>query len=215
MIKDHEIQFAGERLLLNNRRSIYWPDKQMLIFSDIHLGKSAHFRQIGIAVPRNVIKKDLKVLEELILHYNVKAITVVGNFFHASVNSDTQFFSEWARSFPRLHWNIVKGNHDKSITKKNTNGIFHMNDSLFIEPITLVHHPEPSQSHTISGQIHPGVILRSSNGQALKIASFLVSENRIILPAFSRFTGLDTDYLKKSNERFISFVVLDEGVIRV
>lgn len=215
MIKEHEIQFAGERLLLNNRRSIYWPGKQMLIFSDIHLGKAAHFRQNGIAVPGNVIKKDLEVLKELILHYNARVITVVGDFFHAGINSDTQFFSEWAGSFPRLHWNIVKGNHDKSITEKNTDSIFHINDSLFIEPVTFVHHPETEQSHTISGHIHPGVIMRASYGQALKIACFLVSENRIILPAFSRFTGLDIDFLKKSNEKYIPFVVMEEGVIRV
>ncbi|TVQ88524.1 MAG: ligase-associated DNA damage response endonuclease PdeM [Bacteroidetes bacterium] len=215
MIKEHEIQFAGERLLLNNRRSIYWPDKQMLIFSDIHLGKAAHFRQNGIAIPGNVIKKDLKALKELILHYNATVVTVVGDFFHAGINSDTQFFSEWAHSLPQLHWNIVKGNHDKSVNAENTDGIFYMNDSLFIEPITLVHHPEPEQSHTISGHIHPGVILRASCGKALKIACFLVSENRIILPAFSQFTGLDTGFLKKSIEKYTPYVVLDEGVIRV
>ncbi len=215
MIKEHEIQFAGERLILNNSRSIYWPDKQMLIFSDIHLGKSAQFRQNGIAVPRDVMLKDLDALKELILHYNASVITVVGDFFHAGVNSDRQFFSEWTRSFTQLHWNIIKGNHDKSMIKNDTDGIFHMNDSLFLEPITLVQHPEPTQSHTISGHLHPGVILRASYGQALKIACFLVSENRIILPAFSRFTGLDTGFLKKSNEKFTPFVVLDEGVIRV
>ena len=215
MIKEREISFAGERLLLNNRRSIYWHDKQMLIFSDIHLGKSAQFRQNGIAVPRDVMLKDLEVIKELILHYNAKNITVVGDFFHAGMNSDTQFFSEWTRSFPHLRWNIVKGNHVKSLNEKNADGLFHIYDSLFIEPITLVHHPEPEQSHTISGQLHPGVILKASYGQALKIASFLVSENRIILPAFSRFTGLDIGFLKKSNEKFTPYVVLDEGVIRV
>lgn len=215
MIKQHEIQFAGERLLLNNRRSIYWTGKQMLIFSDIHLGKSAQLRQKGIAIPRDVMLKDLEVLKELILHYNAKTITVLGDFFHAGVKSGTHFFSEWALSLPHLQWNIIKGNQDKSMTEDNTDDIFKIHDSLFIEPITLVHHPEPEQSHTVSGHLHPGVILKASYGQALKIASFLVSENRIILPAFSRFTGLDTGFLKKSNEKFTPYVILDEGVIKV
>jgi DNA ligase-associated metallophosphoesterase len=215
MIKDHEIQFAGERLLLNNRRSIYWPGKQMLIFSDIHLAKATHFRQNGIAVPRNLILKDLEALKELILHYKATTITVVGDFFHAGINSDPQFFSEWAGSYPRLHWNFVKGNHDKSMTENNTNDIFQIYDSLFIDPITLVQHPEPEKSHTISGHLHPGVILKASYGQSLKIACFLVSENRIILPAFSRYTGLNTRFLKKSNEKITPYVVMDEGVIRV
>lgn len=215
MIKEHEIQFAGERLLLNNRRSIYWPDKQMLIFSDIHLGKAAHFRQSGIAVPRDIILKDLEVLKELILHYNAKTITVLGDFFHAGVNSDTHFFSEWALSLPHLQWNIIKGNHDKSMTENNTDDIFIIHDSLFIEPVTLVHHPEPEQSHTISGHLHPGVILKASFGQSLKIACFLVSENHIILPAFSRYTGLNTGFLKKSNEKITPYAVMDEGVIRI
>jgi uncharacterized protein len=215
MIKDHEIQFAGERLLLNNRRSIYWPDKQMLIFSDMHLGKVAHFSANGIAVPHDLMQKDLEVLKELLLHYNTKTITVLGDFFHAGINSDTHFFSEWASSFPRLHWNIIKGNYNNSITENNTVDILQIHGSLFIEPITLVHHPEPEQSYTISGHLHPGVILRASYGKALKIASFLVSDNRIILPAFSRYTGLNTGFLKKSNEKYTPYVVLDEGVIRV
>jgi len=215
MIKDHEIQFAGERLLLNNRRSIYWPDKQMLIFSDMHLGRTAHFRQNGITFQRNIIKKDLKTLKELILHYNARVITVVGDFFHAAVSFDIQFFSEWGRSLPHIHWNIVKGTHEKSMTEKNADGTFKINDLLFIEPLTIVHHSLPAQAYTISGHIHPGVVLRASYGKALKIACFLVSENSIILPAFSQFTGLDTGFLKKSNEKYTPYVVLDEGVIRV
>lgn len=215
MIKDHEIEFAGERIILNNRRSIYWPGKQMLIFSDIHLAKAAHFRQNGIFVPRNVILKDLEALKELILHYNATTITVLGEFLLAGINSDTKFFSEWAGSFPLLHWNIVKGNHDNSMTENNTNGIFQIYDSLFIEPITIVHQPEPEQSFTISGHLHPGVIMKASYGQSLKVACFLVSENRIILPAFLRYPGLDTGFQKKSNEKVTPYVVMDEGVIRV
>ncbi len=215
MIKSKEIQFAGELLLLNNRRSIYWPVEQMLIFSDLHLGKSAHFRQNGIAVPREFIQKDLNTLKELILNYDTKVITIVGDFFHAGINSDTELFTQWIQDFPDLQWNIIKGNHDKSVNNNHTELPFQISDSLSIGPITFVHHPEEGQNFTISGHIHPGVKLRASYGKALKIACFLVSENQIILPAFSRFTGLDTGFLKKSDEKYTPYVALDEGVIRV
>lgn len=215
MIKSKEIQFAGELLLLNNRRSIYWPVKQMLIFSDLHLGKSAHFRKNGIAVPREVIQKDLNAIKELILNYDTKVITVVGDFFHAGVNSDTELFTQWIQDFPDLQWNIVKGNHDKSVNNIHTELPFQISESLSIGPITFVHHPEEGQTYTISGHIHPGVIIRAYGRQALKLPCFLVSENRIILPAFSRFTGLDTGFLKKSNGQFTPFVVMDEGVVTV
>ena len=51
MISEISINFAGEQLTLNQYRSIFWDKEKSLILSDLHLGKTAHFRKNGIALP--------------------------------------------------------------------------------------------------------------------------------------------------------------------
>jgi metallophosphoesterase superfamily enzyme len=54
-----------------------------LILSDLHLGKTAHFRKNGIPLPANIILEDLKRLSILIDHFKPEKIIVVGDFLHA------------------------------------------------------------------------------------------------------------------------------------
>ena len=43
---------------LSAQRCIFWEEEQSLIVSDLHLGKTGHFRKMGIAVPQAVYKED-------------------------------------------------------------------------------------------------------------------------------------------------------------
>ena len=69
------------------------------------------------------------------------------------------------------------------------------------------------QKSQIGGHIHPGVTLMAQNRQKLKFPCFLVSENQIILPAFSQFTGLDTNFEKKQNSTFKKYIITAEKLI--
>jgi hypothetical protein len=46
-----KLQVAGEELLLLPQKAVYWPRAQMLIVADIHFGKAASFRALGVPVP--------------------------------------------------------------------------------------------------------------------------------------------------------------------
>ena len=65
----------------------------------------------------------------------------------------------------------------------------------------------------IGGHIHPGVTLIAQNRQKLKFPCYLVSENQIILPAFSQFTGLDTNFEKKQSSTFKKYIITAEKLI--
>ena len=69
MISEISINFSGEQLTLNQYRSIFWDKEKSLILSDLHLGKTTHFRKNGIALPNGIIEKDLENLQKLIEHY--------------------------------------------------------------------------------------------------------------------------------------------------
>ncbi len=77
---EQPVCFAGNDLLLNNQRSIYWQAQNALILSDLHSGKSAHFRKHGMAIPSYLHYSDLERLQFLIQHYQPKKNHYCGRF---------------------------------------------------------------------------------------------------------------------------------------
>lgn len=210
MISEISINFAGEQLKLNQYRSIFWDKEKSLILSDLHLGKTAHFRKNGIALPNGVIEKDLENLQNLIEHYEPEKIIIVGDLFHAELNSEIEIFRKWFEDFKIIKWLLVKGNHDRFSEE------FGIEEAQIYETENLIFSHESLdslQKSQIGGHIHPGVTLMAQNRQKLKFPCFLVSENQIILPAFSQFTGLDTNFEKKQNSTFKKYIITAEKLI--
>ena len=205
MIQILEKKIAGELLTFTNLRALFWESKKILIISDLHIGKAAHFRKNGIAMPVNILQKDLQNLEFLLENFKVKHLVIVGDLFHAGKNSEIDQFCEWRKQFSHLEITLIKGNHDR-IKKEfyHENCIEIVQDSLEISPFTFIHEPQIVENKfTISGHIHPGVII-GNRKESVKLPCFSYSKNQLVLPAFSEFTGLDTKTLEK-NFRKIAF----------
>ena len=110
------------------------------------------------------------------------------------------------------HLDVYKRqNHDRIQAKfYEENCIEIIEDLMEIEPFTFVHEPNNhSEKFSISGHIHPGIILCGKAKQAIKLPCFAISENQIILPAFSKFTGL---YTKSFHQNF-KFIAFTTGTI--
>ncbi len=107
------ITCCDEDLILTNHRAIFWEQKAMLILSDLHIGKTAHFRKNGIAIPKEILINDLLRLSNLIDYFDVKTIMIVGDLFHAEVNNDLLLFREWMNRYQSINFILVKGNHDR------------------------------------------------------------------------------------------------------
>lgn len=203
----------GERLVFTDRSALFWEREKALIISDLHVGKTAHFRKNGIAVPSNILNDDLRKLGQLIQVFKAEKLIVVGDFLHAGNNSDIDIFCGWRSKFPDLQIVLVKGNHDRiseDILQKAC--IKEMVDKLFISPFTFIHEPEVlTNIFCISGHIHPGVLLEGKV-QRMKFPCFAVSDNQLILPAFSKFTGLD---YKTLNQNFIKIAFAKGHIFEV
>lgn len=211
MTKSLEKKIKGEILLFTNRKAVFWEREKVLIISDLHVGKSAHFRKSGIAVPSQILFDDLKVLEQLVIEFQAQHILIVGDLFHAGHNSDLDIFCAWRERFSDLKITLVKGNHDrihKKFYEDHCIGI--VESSLEISPFTFVHEPQlDAGNFTISGHIHPGVVFQGRARQAVKLPCYALSEEQLILPAFSKFTGLDT----KSLDQGFRKIAFTEGII--
>ena len=180
--------------LLSADRCIFWEDKKTLILSDLHLGKSGHFRKSGIAIPQAVFKEDMQRLVTLLQIFNPAQVVIIGDMFHSEGNKEHDFFLKWRQDFPALPIHLVKGNHD--ILKE---GWYSLADitihkcEMAIGDFVFVHDIEdcamPGNGYIFSGHIHPSITVRGLGKQALKFPCFYFGKQYAVLPAFSKFTG--------------------------
>lgn len=212
-IVTENIIIRNEALTLTNHRAIYWQAEKALILSDVHIGKTAHFRRHGIPIPDAILQKDLERLKTLILHFEVKKVIIVGDLFHAESNIDMTTFKHWLMQFQGLKVILVKGNHDRLSRHLIDDFKIQVETKLFIKPFTFIH--ELLENHledfTISGHTPPGVLIKGRGKQKLKLPCYQVTFNQLILPAFSLFTGLNTNSKPKD---VIRYAFTDSSIIK-
>ncbi|PZU79722.1 MAG: ligase-associated DNA damage response endonuclease PdeM [Chryseobacterium sp.] len=198
------INIQNEVFTLTNQRALFWKKEKALILSDLHIGKTAHFRKNGIALANQIMKNDLERLSILIEYFQPEKFIIVGDLLHAGDNSEVSEFCLWKEQFENLKFYLIEGNHDK-ISKKLEQKLcldfkaekYELNDLVF------VHDFEKTESKfQITGHIHPGFLINSVV-KKIKLPCFVVTENQLLLPAFSEFTGLDTKNLPRKGRFYI------------
>jgi len=179
---------------LSPERCIYWEERKALILSDLHFGKTGHFRKSGIPVPPKVYKEDLQRLIEQIQFFKAEELIVVGDLFHSKENKELELFLKWRNDLSWLNIKLVKGNHDilhDRWYKQASIEVF--DECLTIEEFTFIHDIsacEKSGQYFFSGHIHPGIYISGLGKQSLQFPCFYFGSQYAVLPAFSRFTGL-------------------------
>lgn len=198
------ITIKEEELILVKERALFLPNLQLLAISDLHLGKSAHFRKAGVQVPSTLAQSDLQRLSMILERYEPQTLLINGDMFHHELNSDIDDFEKWKESYPQLKFILVKGNHDRLSNKHYEDlGIELHEPSYCTEKFCFIHdytHCKEEFLYPISGHIHPGVTVVGKAKQRLKFPCFYFGKDYAILPAFSAFTGLYTIILKKEED---------------
>lgn len=210
------ITVKGEELILDKERAVYLPNYELLAISDLHLGKSAHFRQAGLNVPVNIALNDLERLDLLLKKFNPQTLLINGDMFHHGLNADIDHFKTWRMQRSDLRLLLVKGNHDLLDTAEYESMKIDIKDPSFcLGPFCFIHDaPKCTEEelYPISGHIHPGVSVIGKAKQRLKFPCFYFGDDYAILPAFSCFTGLYKIKPKK-NERI--FAITPNAVVEV
>ncbi|WP_178987979.1 ligase-associated DNA damage response endonuclease PdeM [Winogradskyella schleiferi] len=193
-ISTKNIIVNDDALTLTNQRALFWKRENALIISDVHIGKTAHFRKHGIPMPAAILQHDLERLKTLILHFKTQQLWIVGDLFHAENNRDMSTFKLWLEQFENLEITLVKGNHDRLSHTLMDDFNIKVETELMVPPFQFIHEPmeQENDMFSISGHIHPGVMIKGKGKQKLRLPCFQVTNNQMILPAFSLFTGLNT-----------------------
>jgi uncharacterized protein len=186
-------RLRGQQLWLSPHRCLYWEEEQSLILSDLHFGKTGHFRKAGIAVPQSVYREDLLRLLSLIQYFRPRQLVVVGDLFHSKENKELDLFLRWREDFPHLGIRLVMGNHDilradwyEKAGIAVTEGILVMGEFAFVHDIEDAAEHMP---YYFSGHLHPAIRVNGIGKQSLQFPCFYFGTEYAILPAFGRFTG--------------------------
>lgn len=192
--RSHTFQFMGQTLTLLPEKALFWVEQNMLIVSDVHAGKSGHFRKNGIAVPEAVNQMNLNRLDKLIQQTETDRILYLGDLFHSETNEEVSDFIRWRVHHSDIEMILTLGNHDV-LQEHDYEGMqVKCVDSWTIGPFIFLHDPEdrdkhPSSLYPIAGHIHPSVRLTGKGRQKIQVPCFYFGQEYGLLPAFGTFTG--------------------------
>lgn len=185
---------AGEQVLLLAQKAVYWPREKMLIVVDIHFGKAAAFRALGVPVPRGTTSENLAGLDALIAAYDVQAIVFLGDFLHARAAHATATQAamlHWRARHAQVRVTLVRGNHDAHAGDPSALLDIDMVDEPYLRaPFAFCHHPDVATEagYVLAGHVHP-VYRLSSRRDSLRLPCFVLGPTRAVLPSFGAFTG--------------------------
>lgn len=187
------VELAGERLLLLPEKAVYWPAQAMLIIADIHFGKAASFRALGVPVPRGTTTENLNALDALVAAHGARQVMFLGDFLHARAahaSSTQQAMLAWRQTRPDLRLTLVRGNHDRHAGDPAAAlGIELVDEPCASGPFAFCHHPDlDTPGYALAGHVHPAWVL-ATRFDALRLPCFVVGRRRMILPSFGSFTG--------------------------
>lgn len=201
-MKSKKIILQQTELQLLPEKAVFLPEFRALCIADWHLGKAAHFRKAGIALPQPDLSLEFDKLSKLIDHYKPAELVLLGDIFHSNLNKDWDHFEQFIRAHKHVNWTITMGNHDVvGKTKFSAIGIQAVDEFVLGNRVVCTHHPIeniPEKSLNLAGHVHPGCEIFTPARQTFKLPCFHYSRSVLTLPAFGGLTGLfivkpDTD----------------------
>ncbi|MCC7643861.1 MULTISPECIES: ligase-associated DNA damage response endonuclease PdeM [unclassified Janthinobacterium] len=187
------VELDGEIVWLLAHKAIYWPARRMLVIADIHFGKAAAFRALGVPVPRGTTTQNLLALDTLLASYACEEIVFLGDFLHARAAhaaATVAAMLAWRARHPDVRLTVVRGNHDLHAGDPAAAlGIRMVDEPYCVGQLSFCHHPDTvAPGYVLAGHVHPVFHLRGDIG-GLRLPCFLLGQKRAILPSFGAFTG--------------------------
>lgn len=203
--------------LLSADRTVFWEDKKTLILSDLHLGKSGHFRKSGIAIPQNIFRGDLQRLLAAVQFFCPQQVIIVGDLFHSTINKEHDLFLRWRKDIGHTPVQLVKGNHDILKPEWYEAAAITVHPKHFSSgPFTFTHDIEECETgethYCFSGHIHPSVHMKGLGKLSVNLPCFYFTKHHAVLPAFGKFTGT---YPVKPVKGDAVYALVDDQVMKL
>ena len=183
------LSFAGETFFATSDGALHWPRREALLVADLHLEKASWFARLGQFLPPYDSHATLSALAREVERSGARRLYCLGDSFHDRFGCDRLPAAArelLVRMTSALDWVWIVGNHDPGFSD-HCGG--RLAGELEVAGIVLRHEavrgePRPE----MSGHFHPKLRLQLQ-GRRVSRRCFVVSDTKLILPAFGSLTG--------------------------
>lgn len=192
---DALLTVRGERLRLLPERAVLLESTRTLLATDLHLGKDASLRALGLPAPTGSLDEDLDRLSRAVVRSRAERLIILGDLFHCAAGpagKNLGLLERWRQCHASLDCLLVRGNHDhRAGDPPACLSMTCADPGLALGPFILAHEPGPSpDGYALAGHLHPGVRLAGPARERILLPCFLFTETHAVLPAFGSLTGL-------------------------
>ena len=180
----------GAELRADISGALYWPAKETLVVSDLHLEKASSFAAFGHLLPPYDTAATLRGLEALVARLRPARVVSLGDSFHDPAAAERLHgaAAERIRALTQdRDWIWICGNHDP-VPPDDWGG--EVAPEFVLGPLVFRHEAlvEGACEGEVSGHYHPKASVRV-RARRLTARCFVTDGCRLILPAFGAFTG--------------------------
>jgi DNA ligase-associated metallophosphoesterase len=196
----------GLSIWLHPSGAAFLPDQSTLLVADVHLGKAASFRRLGVPVPAGTTATTLDAVGDALASLGdtaVQHLVVLGDLLHAARGRSAAMsvpvelaLAAWRTRRPGLLIHLVRGNHDRAAGDPPPEWGIELHDEPWVAgPWALCHEPQTvNGAYTLAGHWHPCIHLRGGARERLRLPCFWMGDpvrHAVgVLPAFGDFTGM-------------------------
>jgi DNA ligase-associated metallophosphoesterase len=186
------IVFATHKFTLDAAGALYWPQEKTLVVSDLHLEKGSYFAERQQLLPSYDTKDTLDRIETLLQHYQPERLICLGDNLHDKNALTRMQKPDYAKLIVLYEsvkeWIWIIGNHDTKDLAVNP--LAHMRFEIVyqLHDIIFTHEFIAGEPYQIGGHFHPKITI-SVNNTLVTGKCFMVTDNKIIMPAFGTYTG--------------------------
>jgi len=181
--------FAGHDLVALAEGALFWPTRRALMFADLHFEKASWFAERGQMLPPYDSIATLADLARLVDRLDPSEIWCLGDSFHDAAGCDRlpgEAAAMLRMMTTQLRWTWITGNHDSGMGSQLGGNCI---DEIAIDGLVLRHEAKRADLRPeLSGHFHPKLRVRL-HGRSVARRCFVVTERKIILPAFGALTG--------------------------
>ena len=214
---DLQVQIGNADWILAADRSAFWLERRWLVVADLHFGKAATFRALGVPVPHGTTSDTLSRLSDLIDRTQPDTVVFLGDLFHAREAHAVPTLAalhEWRERYATLDLVLVEGNHDrKAGAPPAALHVRQESDPWRVDRFAFCHYPRfVDGASALAGHIHPAIRLHGRADACIRLPCFWLRDGLTVLPAFGAFTGGAVIH-REPGDRVIA--VADDRVVEV
>lgn len=181
------LHLAGEELVPLCSGGLWWPDRRVLVVSDLHLEKGSSYAARGQMLPPYDTHATLAAVEAMCAALSPDIVISLGDSFHDR-SAEVRLGETAAARIMALtaghDWVWVEGNHDP-----DPPAFLGGRGSRALEIGQLVFRHEPTGARgEIAGHLHPAAKVRG-RGRSVRRRCFASDGERLVMPALGAFTG--------------------------